>query len=240
MRKVTGNKGVQPIECVNPKKNKWCVRFDIQNSKDGDTAEYFEEVFQHKPTPEDIENALFVNDMDISDGEISSIGAILGYSGGEFEKRFEDGHNARLLSNPYMQLMEVVREQHLSTTDISDAVALRVPATFFPFSELCKRGKQVAKGVVFRYGGKTWRVIQAHIPTDIYPPSIDTAALYTKIEPEHAGTFEDPIPYEQGMAFEKGKYYEQYGVVYLCIMTTTTGYPNDLKDIPTIVKSTES
>ena len=38
------------------------------------------------------------------------------------------------------------------------------------------------------------------------------------------------------MAFEKGKYYSQYEVVYLCILTTVNGYPNDLKDLPTIVQ----
>lgn len=236
MRRVTGNKGVLPIECVNPKKGKWCVRFDIQNAADSDTSEYYEEVYPNKPSPEDIENTLFTNDLDLPQKEISSIGALLGYSGGEFEKRFEQVRNDRVAATPYLQLMEVVREQHLATTDISAAVALRVPATFFSFAELCKRGKQVAKGVVFRYGDKTWRVVQAHTPMEIYPPSIDTAALYTKIEPGHAGSKDDPIPYEQGMAFEKGKYYSQHGIVYVCILTTQTGYPYDLKDLPTIVK----
>ena len=60
--------------------------------------------------------------------------------------------------------------------------------------------------------------------------------LYKVVTVEHAGTLEDPIPYVQGMAFEKDKYYEQYGVTYLCILTTVTGYPNDLKDLPTIVQ----
>lgn len=236
MRRVTGNKGVLPIECVNPKKDKWCVRFDIQNAADSDTSEYYEEVYPNKPSPEDIENTLFSNDLDLPQNEISSIGALLGYSGGEFEKRFEQGRNDRVAATPYLQLMEVVREQHLTATDIPSTVALKVPATFFPFSELCKRGKQVEKGVIFKYGGKLWRVVQPHTPMDIYPPSIDTASLYTRVEPEHSGTLEDPIPYEQGMAFESGKYYEQFGVVYVCILTTLTGYPNDLKDLPTIVK----
>lgn len=235
MRKVTGNTGVQLVECVNPKKDKWCVRFNILNSEDGGTAEYDEEEFQHKPTPEDIEKALFDNGTDVPENELVKIGYMLGF-GEDFGKRIDECRRSRVLADPYLQLMEVVREQHLATTDISYAVALRVPATFFSFAELCKRGKQVAKGVVFRYGDKTWRVVQAHTPMEIYPPSIDTAALYTKIEPGHAGTKDDPIPYEQGMAFEKGKYYSQHGVVYVCILTTQTGYPYDLKDLPTIVK----
>lgn len=235
MRKVTGNIGVQPVECVNPKKDKWCVRFNIRNGEDGGTAEYDEEEFPHKPTTEDIEKALFDNGTDVPENELVKIGYMLGY-GEDFGKRLDECRNARVLADPYLQLMEVVREQHLATIDISDAVALRVPATFFSFAELCKRGKQVAKGIVLRYGDKTWRVVQAHTPMEIYPPSIDTTALYTKIEPGHAGTKDDPIPYEQGMVFDKGKYYSQHGVVYVCILTTQTGYPYDLKDLPTIVK----
>ena len=65
---------------------------------------------------------------------------------------------------------------------------------------------------------------------------METASLYARVEPGHAGTKVDPIPYEQGMVFEKGKYYSQYGAVYVCILTTQTGYPYDLKDLPTIVK----
>lgn len=224
------------VECVNPKKDKWRIRFDIQENADNDTVEYFEEEFQSKPTPEDLENVLFASDMDISEEELGSIGEKLGYEGGEFENRFEQGRNARIASDPYMQLMEVVREQHLSATNITDEQALKVPATFFSFAELCKRGKQVEKGVVFKIGDKLWRVVQAHTPMAIYPPSTATSALYTKVELGHAGTEKDPIPYEQGMAFEKGKYYKQYGVTYLCILTTVTGYPYDLKDLPTIVQ----
>ncbi len=235
MKRVEGSADVSLLECTNPVKGKWRVRWDMEAREDG-SASYMEEEFSGKPTPEEIEKTLFENDMDISQSELVKISELLGYDWSEFEMRYNDGYNTRLGTNPYMQLMEVVREQHLTTTDISDAVALRVPATFFSFAELCKRGEQVAKGVVFRYGGKTWRVVQAHIPTNIYPPSIDTAALYTKIKPGHAGTKDDPIPYEQGMAFEKDKYYSQYGVVYICILTTQTGYPNDLKDLPTIVK----
>lgn len=74
----------------------------------------------------------------------------------------------------------------------------------------------------------------------IYPPGAEgTEALYAVIEEAHAGTLEDPIPYVQNMLMEKGKYYTQYGVVYECILTTLTGYPNDLYELPSIVKAVE-
>jgi hypothetical protein len=39
------------------------------------------------------------------------------------------------------------------------------------------------------------------------PPSIDTAALYEEIVEDHAGTKEDPIPYNNNMELKLGKYY---------------------------------
>ena len=59
MRRVTGNKGVLPIECVNPKKDKWRIRWDVQEHED-DSADYMEEEFDHKPTDEEIK-AIVIN-----------------------------------------------------------------------------------------------------------------------------------------------------------------------------------
>lgn len=101
-------------------------------------------------------------------------------------------------------------------------------------------GKEVKIGfrlrVVEGESDTLFEVIQKHKLQADWKPGIETASLYKIVEAEHAGTLDDPIPYVQGMAFEKDKYYEQYGVIYLCILTTVTGYPNDLKDLPTIVQ----
>ena len=101
-------------------------------------------------------------------------------------------------------------------------------------------GKEVEIGfrlrVVEGESDTLFEVIQKHKLQADWKPGIETASLYKIVEAEHAGTLDDPIPYVQGMAFEKDKYYEQYGVIYLCILTTVTGYPNDLKDLSTIVQ----
>ena len=101
-------------------------------------------------------------------------------------------------------------------------------------------GKEVGIGfrlrVVEGESDTLFEVIQKHKLQADWKPGMETASLYKIVEAEHAGTLDDPIPYVQGMAFEKDKYYEQYGVIYLCILTTVTGYPNDLKDLPTIVQ----
>lgn len=101
-------------------------------------------------------------------------------------------------------------------------------------------GKEVGIGfrlrVVEGESDTLFEVIQKHKLQADWKPGMETASLYKIVEAEHAGTLDDPIPYVQGMAFEKDKYYKQYGVIYLCILTTVTGYPNDLKDLPTIVQ----
>lgn len=58
MRKVQGSTGVAPIQCVNPKRDKWCVRWNIIESEDGTTAEYMEEEFSHRPTQDEIKQLL--------------------------------------------------------------------------------------------------------------------------------------------------------------------------------------
>ena len=102
--------------------------------------------------------------------------------------------------------------------------------------EGAEMGRQVAVGFRFRYGDDLYEVIQAHALQADWVPGMTTASLYKIVSEDHAGTLDDPIPYVQGMAFEEGKYYEQYGTVYRCILTTQTGYPNDLKDLTTIVE----
>ena len=53
MKKVEGNTGVRLLECINPIKNKWRVRWDVQPGENG-SATYMEEEFGHKPTDEEI------------------------------------------------------------------------------------------------------------------------------------------------------------------------------------------
>ncbi len=53
MRRVEGSAGVSLMECTNPVKDKWRIRWDVQEKEDG-SASYMEEEFSHKPTDEEI------------------------------------------------------------------------------------------------------------------------------------------------------------------------------------------
>lgn len=57
MRRVKGHTGVPLLECTNPVKGKWRVRWDVQGHDDG-TADYMEMEFSHKPSEEEIRETI--------------------------------------------------------------------------------------------------------------------------------------------------------------------------------------
>ena len=53
MHRVQGNKDTARIECVNPVKNKWRIRWDYQQRQDG-TTDFMEAEFTHKPSVQEV------------------------------------------------------------------------------------------------------------------------------------------------------------------------------------------
>lgn len=125
-------------------------------------------------------------------------------------------------------VMELSRISVRNDTAMTDAQALSVMAFYPDFTELI--GKPLAVREKLRYGGKLYKVIQAHTAQADWLPS-GLPALYGLITEAHAGTLEDPIPYERMMVLEQGKYYSQYGAVYKCVTGSIVGYDSDLTDL---------
>lgn len=85
-------------------------------------------------------------------------------------------------------------------------------------------GKKVEPGFRMRNNGKLYEVIQAHALQEQWSPGAkDTESLYKVVVLDHAGTADDPIPYDGNMELVEGKYYTQDGATYLC--TRSTGQP---------------
>ena len=55
--RVQGDAGVRLLECTNPVKGKWRVRWDVQKREDGST-DYMEEEFDHRPSDEEIKETV--------------------------------------------------------------------------------------------------------------------------------------------------------------------------------------
>lgn len=85
-------------------------------------------------------------------------------------------------------------------------------------------------GYKVRRNGKLWRTLQEHTSMTGWEPE-NAASLWEQVNETHAGTLEDPIPYEGNMALESGLYYFQDYVIYLCTRDTGNPVYNALKDL---------
>ena len=130
----------------------------------------------------------------------------------------------------------------INTMSLTDEQALEVKDLYPAWEDCLKKGKELPVDFKLTDDGKLYKVLQKHTPQSDWKPA-NTSSLYGLISitstEEHAGTLEDPIPYEQMMLLEKDKYYTQDDVLYLCIQGTITGYPNDLKDLASLVQKVE-
>lgn len=93
-----------------------------------------------------------------------------------------------------------------------------------------KPDTQYAMAYKVRRNGKVYRAMQAHTSQDDWMPE-NTPALWEVIDETHAGTLEDPIPYEGNMTLTNGLYYTQDGEVYKCIRDTIYPVHNRLEEL---------
>lgn len=130
-----------------------------------------------------------------------------------------------------LMMLPQAKEQFNSLSDIEALKVKELANTWYS-----KIGGSVEIGERLYYNDKLYKVIQPVNPVLEHQTPDLVPACYALIEGEHAGTKEDPIPYEQMMLIEKDKYYTQYGKLYIGIADANTGFPNDLKDLSTLVQ----
>lgn len=108
---------------------------------------------------------------------------------------------------------EIARSMIIQTAD--NNTALRMKAFYPEFKSII--GEKVKQGFKFTYGDKLYATVQPELTIQAhYPPGVGMESLYEEVCEEHDGTIDDAIPYSGNMKLESGKYYEQYGEVYLC------------------------
>lgn len=119
-------------------------------------------------------------------------------------------------------------EQAMQSIDGNDALTAR---SMYPTFESII-GKTVKHGFKFTHGGKLWRTEQPEMTIqEHYAPGMGTESLYSEVCESHAGTLEDPIPYNGNMALESGKYYSQDGKIYRGIRDTGNPVYNALSEL---------
>lgn len=121
-----------------------------------------------------------------------------------------------------LEQMMVESQKTSFLVELPDEQAVNIPYCYpswdsyigKPLTKLNEQGKENR----IEYNGELWKVRQ-DIPAVLknQAPSIETASLYERIDEQHAGTLEDPIPYANTMTVYNGKYYIEEGIIYKCI-----------------------
>lgn len=127
-----------------------------------------------------------------------------------------------------LQLRPVMEQ---AAQSLEDAVALTAVELFPVWKSLVEKKVTVSKGFRFQHEEKLYRTEQAEYTFVEYyiPGSAGTESLFSKVDENHAGTKEDPIPFEKNMEIYEGLYYTQYDVLYLCIRNSGQPLYHDLE-----------
>ena len=119
---------------------------------------------------------------------------------------------------------------HKAATSLSDGDALEA-VELFP---VWQPGVWYGMERRLRYGDKLYRVLQAHTSQADWTPDIATS-LYAEVhKPGQGDDPSNPIPYNNNMELIEGKYYEQFGIVYICFRGTGAAVYNNLADLVNI------
>lgn len=118
--------------------------------------------------------------------------------------------------------IEGLAEDHLTDAEGLENVEL------FPWYEV---GVDYAVGDRFQYNGELYKVLQAHTSQQSWVPGTGTESLYIRVDDIHAGTADDPIPYNGNMELVENLYYTQDGVLYRCTRSTGTAVYNALSEL---------
>ena len=116
------------------------------------------------------------------------------------------------------EVSRMVIAQQVNTLEVDDNTALRMREFYPAWAE----GVSYAVGFKVRWNDGLWRCLQAHTAQVGWEPT-NTPSLWTEVCETHAGTLDDPIPYNGNMALANGLYYTQNYEIYKC--TRDTGNP---------------
>lgn len=130
------------------------------------------------------------------------------------------------------EVSRMIIAQQINTLEVDDNTALRMKSFYPSWSDMI--GKTVEK-IGFRvcHGDRLWKTRQANytFQEQWKPGETGTESLFEEVCETHAGTLEDPIPYDGNMELEQGKYYMQDYVIYLCTTGTGQAVYHDLAEL---------
>lgn len=126
-------------------------------------------------------------------------------------------------ASPEEMLMQLVPHT-INTFNLDANTAIRCLSYHPTWEYLYKSSfKAEKKGYRFQHDGKLYETVQPEFTfQEQWVPGADgTASIYSRVEWQHAGTVEDPIPVPntvppESFTYVVGKVYDEDGVLYLC------------------------
>ena len=113
------------------------------------------------------------------------------------------------------EAVRLARRAAAAETAYTDEEALELPDLLPTWEEALAAGKELAAGACLTKDGQVYRVVQAVTPQAHQPPDGEgMLAVYRPVSPGHAGTADDPIPWEYGMDCLAGQYFSYEGRIY--------------------------
>lgn len=131
------------------------------------------------------------------------------------------------------EVSRLIIAQQINTLAVDGNTALRM-LEFYP---LWATGQSYETGFRVRHQDGLYQCIQAHDSQDGWEPT-NAPALWKGINWTHAGTEDDPIPYNGNMALQAGNYYISGTAVYLCTRDTERPVYDPLEDLVGIYVTT--
>lgn len=124
------------------------------------------------------------------------------------------------------EITDAILTAAINTLDVDDNTALR----WIDFYPEWSDGAFYSVGIKVQSCDRLWRCRQDHTSQTGWDPQ-NAPALWEEVCESHSGSIDDPIPYNNNMQLDAGKYYSQDGIVYLCIRDTGVPVYNNLADL---------
>lgn len=133
----------------------------------------------------------------------------------------------------YKEAVELRAIIENAAQSLDDQIALTAKTLYPEWSELVANSFIAEKAnFKFRHNNSLYKTINDNtIFVAHWIPDNGTESMYARIDETHAGTENDPIPYNGNMALENGKYYVQDDIVYLCNRDTINPVYNTLSEL---------
>lgn len=147
------------------------------------------------------------------------------------EKELEDLKENGIQAVETPEMKAAVEVSRINAQNFDDTDAITVKDIYEQFENLI--GKTVKQGYKLLHEGTLYKTRQPDmlIQEQYVPGTAGAESLFEKIDETHAGTIDDPIPYNGNMELEKGKYYVQYETVYECTNGSGQAVTHSLADL---------